>query len=63
MSDRPFEAVAAMLRRLRAAVRDMGSPLPEPFLQMAFLPLPVIPRLRITDRGLVDVERFELIAA
>jgi adenine deaminase len=33
----------------------------EPFLQMAFLPLPVIPHLRITDKGLVDVDRFELV--
>ena len=41
----------------------MGCPLPEPFLQLAFLPLPVIPHLKITDKGLVDVDRFELIAA
>jgi hypothetical protein len=32
--------------------------LPEPFLQVAFLPLPVIPHLKITDRGLVDVDRM-----
>ncbi|MFQ5972102.1 MAG: adenine deaminase [Alphaproteobacteria bacterium] len=63
MSDRPFEAVEEELRRLRAAVRDMGCPLTEPFLQLAFLPLPVIPHLKITDHGLVDVDRFELIAA
>jgi adenine deaminase len=62
-SDRPFEEVATGLRRLRQVVRAMGSSLPEPFLQLAFLPLPVIPHLRITDRGLVDVGRFELIAA
>ena len=34
----------------------------EPFLQLAFLPLPVIPHLKLTDLGLVDVDRFELIA-
>ena len=63
MSDLPFEAVEARLRALRAAVReDMGCPLDEPFLQLAFLPLPVIPHLKITDRGLVDVDRFELVA-
>ena len=39
----------------------MGCPLAEPFLQLAFLPLPVIPHLKITDMGLVDVDRFELI--
>jgi adenine deaminase len=63
MSDRDFRSVEAALRPLRAAVRGMGCRLAEPFLQLAFLPLPVIPKLKITDRGLVDVERFELIAA
>ncbi|WP_295174213.1 adenine deaminase [Variovorax sp. SCN 67-85] len=61
MSERPFEEVEQGLRRLRAAVRALGTELHEPFLQMAFLPLPVIPHLRITDRGLVDVDRFELV--
>lgn len=61
MSDRPFEEVEQGLRRLRDAVRALGTALHEPFLQMAFLPLPVIPHLRITDKGLVDVDRFELV--
>jgi adenine deaminase len=63
ISDLPFEAVEKRLLALRGAVREMGCPLPEPFLQLAFLPLPVIPHLKITDMGLVDVDRFELIAA
>jgi adenine deaminase len=62
MSDQPFEAVEQGLRRLRQAVAAMGTHLHEPFLQMAFLPLPVIPHLRITDKGLVDVDRFELVS-
>ena len=41
----------------------MGCLLVEPFLQLAFLVLPVISHLKITDMGLVDVDRFELIAA
>ena len=41
----------------------MGCALPEPLLQLAFLPLPVIPHLKLTDKGLVDVDRFQLIAA
>ncbi|MCU4159159.1 adenine deaminase [Acidiphilium sp. AL] len=57
----PFSTVRAQLLVLQRIVRDMGSRLPEPFLQLAFLPLPVIPHLKITDRGLVDVDRFELI--
>ena len=49
------------LYTLRAAVEAMGCRLPEPFLHLAFLPLPVIPHLKITDFGLVDVDRFELV--
>jgi adenine deaminase len=61
MSDRPFEEVEQGLRKLRSAVSAMGTTLHEPFLQMAFLALPVIPHLRITDMGLVDVDKFELV--
>jgi adenine deaminase len=63
MSLEPFEAVARSLAVLKRLLRDLGCRLPEPFLQLAFLPLPVIPHLRITDRGLVDVDRFTLLAA
>ena len=63
MSLRSFQDVAHDLERLRAAAREMGCLLAEPFLQLAFLALPVIPHLKITDMGLVDVDRFELIAA
>ena len=59
----PFEAVREALIPLRAAARDLGCTLAEPFLQVAFLPLPVIPHLKITDFGLFDVDRFELVAA
>jgi adenine deaminase len=61
MSDQPFETVTHRLEVLRAAVRGMGCVLDEPFVQLAFLALPVIPHLKITDRGLVDVDRFALI--
>jgi len=56
-----FEAVRAALVPLRHAARDLGCTLPEPFLQVSFLPLPVIPHLKITDFGLFDVDRFTLI--
>ncbi len=59
----PFERVREGLLALRAVVRGMGCALPEPFLQLAFLPLPVIPHLKITDFGVIDVDRFELLAA
>ena len=61
MSLLPFEAVHQNLLGLRAAAKSLGVTLAEPFLQVAFLPLPVIPHLKITDKGLVDVDRFCLI--
>jgi adenine deaminase len=61
MSDQPFETVTHKLEALRSAVGGMGCVLDEPFVQLAFLALPVIPHLKITDLGLVDVDRFELI--
>jgi adenine deaminase len=61
MSDQPFETVTHGLEALRAAVGGMGCVLDEPFVQLAFLALPVIPHLKITDLGLVDVDRFELV--
>jgi len=61
MSLEPFESVRRDLYTLRAAVQAMGCQLSEPFLHLAFLALPVIPHLKITDFGLVDVDRFELV--
>ena len=62
MSLDPFETVHTNLIALRAAAGSLGTTLEEPFLQLAFLALPVIPALKITDRGMVDVTRFEIIA-
>jgi adenine deaminase len=62
MSDQPAATVANDLKKLRLAVKNLGCPLSEPFLHLAFLPLCVIPHLKITDRGLVDVDKFEVIA-
>ncbi|NHX27811.1 adenine deaminase, partial [Escherichia coli] len=62
MSLKSFEEVETDLRALRTAARGLGVTLEEPFLQLAFLALPVIPALKITDRGMVDVTRFEIIA-
>jgi adenine deaminase len=60
MSLMSFEEVRAGLVALRAAARSLGVVLEEPFLQLAFLCLPVIPHLKITDMGMVDVDRFEV---
>jgi adenine deaminase len=56
-----FEEVREALIPLRAAAKSLGVVLQEPFLQVAFLPLPVIPHLKITDKGLVDVDRFDFV--
>jgi len=61
MSLAPFEEVEADLETLRDAAKALGVTLEEPFLQLAFLALPVIPALKITDRGMVDVEEFRII--
>lgn len=62
MSLEPYETVRDALFVLRDAAKSLGVTLEEPFLQLAFLALPVIPSLKITDRGLVDVEKFEIIS-
>ena len=60
MSLLSFEEVREGLVLLRSAARSLGVVLEEPFLQLAFLCLPVIPHLKITDMGMVDVDRFEV---
>lgn len=54
-----IEVVRRDLDRVLDATRELGSPLHDPFMAMAFLALEVIPSLKITDQGLVDVNRFE----
>jgi len=61
MSDQPLETVCAQMEKLRGAVQTLGSPLERPFVTMSFLGLEVIPALKLTDRGLVDVEKFEFV--
>jgi adenine deaminase len=61
MSDRPAAAVAAAVEHLEhVAAAELGVAIGAPFMHLSFLGLSVIPELRITDRGLVDVDRFEL---
>ena len=61
LSDRPAAEVVAGLDRLRRVLGDLGVTIEEPFMTLSFLALSVIPALKITDHGLVDVERFELV--
>ncbi|MFQ6117076.1 MAG: adenine deaminase [Candidatus Bipolaricaulia bacterium] len=61
LSDRSATEVAAALLRLHQAARELGSIMEDPYAPLSFLALSVIPRLRLSDRGLLNVERFELI--
>jgi adenine deaminase len=61
LSDRPLAEVLEASRALNAAAQELGVAYPHPFQVLAFLALSVIPSLKITDRGLVDVDRFELV--
>jgi len=61
MSDAGLEEVVEGLDRVHAAARSLGSPLDDPFMAMSFLALPVIPELKVTDLGLVDVDAFEFV--
>ncbi|MCW3062883.1 MAG: ade [Solirubrobacterales bacterium] len=61
MTDRPADEVAAALDALREAARTLGVTVRAPFMALSFLGLSVIPSLKITDRGLIDVDRFEVV--
>jgi adenine deaminase len=61
LSDEPVEAVVERLEALQDMLAEQGVSGGAPFMTLSFLALSVIPALKITDRGLVDVERFELI--
>jgi adenine deaminase len=61
LSDEPLEQVLDAAHALEAAARELGCTLEAPFQHLSFLALSVIPSLKLTDRGLVDVDRFELV--
>ncbi|MGZ4290793.1 MAG: adenine deaminase C-terminal domain-containing protein, partial [Gaiellaceae bacterium] len=61
LSDRPLAEVLTASDALNEALVSLGVRFPHPFQVLAFLALSVIPSLKITDRGLVDVDRFELV--
>jgi adenine deaminase len=61
LSEAPLAEVLEASRACVAAAAKLGCEIPAPFQTMSFLALSVIPSLKITDRGLVDVDRFELV--
>jgi adenine deaminase len=58
MSKEILESLRGRIKALSVAAESLGCALPEPFMALSFLSLPVIPELKLTDRGLVDVRTF-----
>ncbi len=61
MSDRPIQEVRSTLEQLVQAAHAAGSPLHDPFMAMSFMALEVIPSLKLTDVGLIDVTNFQIV--
>jgi adenine deaminase len=61
MSDKPLDNVVQRLERIDRAVKELGVTIAHPFGTLSFLALPVIPDLKLTDKGLVDVKQFKLV--
>lgn len=61
LSDAPLDEVVAQSRACNEAAAKLGCTVAAPFLTLSFLALSVIPKLKITDHGLVDVDRFEIV--
>ncbi|MGD2104968.1 MAG: adenine deaminase [Anaerolineae bacterium] len=61
MSHQPMERVRHQMDGLVQATHDLGSALHDPFMILGFLALEVIPSLKLTDQGLVDVEAFDFV--
>ncbi|MFH1542760.1 MAG: adenine deaminase [bacterium] len=61
ISDLPLAELLVKQKKLDQVIVDLGCPLPEPFGSLSFLALPLIPELRLTDQGLIDVEKFKLV--
>jgi adenine deaminase len=62
ISDRPVEEVASSVHAIGVTAREqLGATLPSPFMAMSFMALSVVPELKLTDHGLIDVDRFEIV--
>lgn len=59
LTDRPYTEFNADFQKVMTAASQTGCILPEPFYQLSFLALPVIPSLKLTDKGLFDVDLFQ----
>lgn len=62
MSNLSIEEMKDRIKKITAAAKELGCVLDDPFMTMSFLALPVIPELKLTDKGLVDITRFDFIS-
>ena len=60
ISDKNAEILITKLEKLHQSANLLSTSLHDPFMSLAFLALPVIPKLKLTDYGLIDVEKFEV---
>lgn len=61
MAEASVPEVHRSLEKLHRAAKSLGCQLSDPFMTLSFLSLPVIPELKITDKGLVDVNQFKIV--
>ncbi|MDI6641324.1 MAG: adenine deaminase [Elusimicrobiota bacterium] len=61
MSEKPLAQVNKELNKLISITKKLGCKLSDPFMQLSFLALPVIPELKLTDKGLVDVKKYKIV--
>jgi adenine deaminase len=61
MSDRPIEEVRDSIKNLITTAQALGTDMHDPFMAMSFSALEVIPSLKLTDQGLVDVDRLQIV--
>lgn len=61
ISPEPVATVVAQQRALLDAAHTLGCPIEDPFMPLSFMPLVVIPHLKLSDRGLVDVDKFDFV--
>ncbi|UCG93714.1 MAG: adenine deaminase [Candidatus Aerophobus sp.] len=61
MTNRPLEEARDKIKRLNQAATELGCRLKEPFMTLSFLTLPPIPELKLTDKGVVDVKKFQIV--
>ncbi|MFO7985736.1 MAG: adenine deaminase [Desulfatiglandaceae bacterium] len=61
MTQKPLSLLTEELKALKQAALQLGCRVQDPFMTLSFLALPVIPEIKVTDKGVVDVNRFEVV--